>query len=83
MFSADWAFQGTEGIGLDGAIYNVDPQLARVEKLMRSQAARKALLADASKIGQTALVKSGTLADFDVFITDQTAPAPFLHTARR
>ncbi|MCX7869637.1 MAG: hypothetical protein N2322_06765, partial [Terrimicrobiaceae bacterium] len=81
IFAADWAFQGTEGIGEDGRIYNLDPQFARVERLMRERAERRCLLADCSKIGRTALVVSGSLRDFDVFITGKEAPSGFLRAA--
>lgn len=69
LFSADLAFQGADGIGLDGKIYNSDLRLARVDKLMRNVAKRSCLLADHTKIGLTALACSGTLADVDTFIT--------------
>ncbi|MGH8018339.1 MAG: DeoR/GlpR family DNA-binding transcription regulator [Opitutaceae bacterium] len=75
LFSADIAFQGAEGIGADGAIYNIDLRLARVDKLMRSVARRSCVLADRSKIGVTALARSGSLADTHYFITDKGAPA--------
>jgi DeoR family fructose operon transcriptional repressor len=83
LFSADWVFQGAEGIGNEGSIYNVDLQLGQVDRKMRTKAAKSCLLADRSKIGQTALVQTGTLCDFDVFITESTAPASFLKQARR
>jgi DeoR/GlpR family transcriptional regulator of sugar metabolism len=54
-----------------------------VDRKMRTKAAKSCLLADRSKIGQTALVQTGTLCDFDVFITESTAPASFLKQARR
>lgn len=75
LFSADLAFQGAEGIGADGAIYNIDLRLARVDKLMRSVAQRSCVLADSSKLGATALARSGSLADVDFFITDTGTPA--------
>lgn len=74
LFAADWAFQGADGIGLDGAIYNSDLRLARVDKLMRRVAAKSCVLADQTKIGTTALARSGTLAEVDLFITDAAAP---------
>lgn len=83
LFSADLAFQGAEGIGHDGAIYNIDLRLARVDKLMRRVAQKVCLLADHSKIGTTALARSGTLADVDWFVTDTGAnPAVLRHFAR-
>lgn len=83
LFAADWVFQGAEGIDENGSVYNTDLQLAQVDRKMRGKAALSCLLADKSKIGQTALVKNGTLADFDIFITERTAPAAFLRTARK
>lgn len=78
LFSADFAFQGADGIGDDGAVYNSDLRLARVDKLMRRVARRSCLLADHTKIGTTALARNGTLADVDIFITDTGAPAAVL-----
>jgi DeoR/GlpR family transcriptional regulator of sugar metabolism len=78
LFAADIAFQGADAIGADGAIYNSDLQLAKVDKLMRSVASRCCVLADHSKIGRTALARNGSLADVDVFITDKAAPADAL-----
>jgi len=83
LFSADWVFQGAEALGDDGSIYNVDLQLAQVDKLMRKKATKSCLLADSSKMGNTALAKTGTLSDFDVFITNQSAPAAYLAKARK
>jgi len=78
LFSVDLAFQGADAIGADGAIYNSDLRLARVDRLMRRVARRCCILADATKLGQTALGRSGSLADVDVFITDRAAPTALL-----
>jgi DeoR/GlpR family transcriptional regulator of sugar metabolism len=78
LFAVDLAFQGADGIGLDGAIYNTDLRLARVDKIMRRVAHRSCVLADHTKIGTTALARSGTLADVDIFITTTSAPATTL-----
>jgi len=83
LFAADWVFQGAESIGLDGSVYNVDLQLGQVDRKMRSRAGRSCLLADSSKIGGCAQVRTGSLADFDWFITDSGASEMFLETARR
>jgi DeoR/GlpR family transcriptional regulator of sugar metabolism len=83
LFSADWVFQGAEALGDDGSIYNVDLQLAQVDKLMRKKATKSCLLADSSKMGNTALAKTGTLSDFDVFITNQSATSAYLAKARK
>ncbi|MBS0478558.1 MAG: DeoR/GlpR transcriptional regulator, partial [Proteobacteria bacterium] len=74
----DWAFQGADGIGDDGTIYNTDLRLARVDKLMRRIAQKFCLLADHTKLGTTALARSGSVAEADIFITDNAAPAAAL-----
>ncbi|MCX6959983.1 MAG: DeoR/GlpR family DNA-binding transcription regulator [Verrucomicrobia bacterium] len=83
LLSADWAFQGAEAIGSDGSIYNVDLQLAQVDRKMRTKATCSCLLADSTKLGQTALVKNGNLKDFDIFITDQGISGEHLLLARK
>lgn len=83
LFSADWAFQGAEAVGDDGSVYNVDLQLAQVDRKMRSKASRSCLLVDSSKFGRTALVRNGTIADFDVVITDRSIPAGFRRLASK
>ena len=83
LFAADWVFQGAEALSADGGVYNVDLQLAQVDRMMRRKAKRSCLLADSSKIGHTALAHTGTLAEFDVFITDAEAPKNYLRLARK
>ena len=45
---------------------------------MRQIAQRSCILCDHTKVGRTALARSGTLADVDIFITDAAAPAGLL-----
>ncbi len=71
LFAADLVFQGADGIGLDGRIYNTDLRLARVDKHMRCVAQHCYLLVDSTKIGKTALACSGSLSDVDMLITDE------------
>ena len=78
LFSADVLFQGTDGLGFDGKLYNADLRLARVEQHMRRIARRSVVLADHTKIGRTALACSGSLAEVDFLITSQDAPADAL-----
>lgn len=78
LLAADIAFQGADGIGLDGSIYNSDLRLAKVDRLMRQRAERCCILADHTKIGTTALARNGSLAEVDVFITTAGAPAAAL-----
>lgn len=83
LFSADIVFQGADGLGLDGKIYNTDLRLARVDKLMRKVATRSCILADHTKIGHTALACSGTFEEVDIFITTTAAPVSALNRYRR
>lgn len=78
LFGADLAFQGADAISAEGAIYNSDLRLARVDRLMRRVAQKCCLLCDHSKIGPTTLACNGSMADVDIFITDKGAPAAAL-----
>jgi len=70
IFAGDITFQGAAGVGLDGELYAPDMSIARVNQKMRSRSDRKYVLADSSKIGKTALVRHGSLSEFDAFYTD-------------
>jgi len=83
LFTVDFAFQGAEGIGLDGAVYTSDLRLARVDRIMRRVARKSCLLADHTKIGSTAFARNGFLADLDYFITDSHASATALNRFSR
>lgn len=80
LFAADWVFQGAESIGLDGSIYNVDLHLGQVDRKMRTKATQSCLLADSSKVGSSALVRTGSIGDFDYFITDKEISKDFQQT---
>lgn len=70
MFAVDIAFQGADGIGLDGRVYVGDPRVAEVDRKIHMRSAKTYLLADHSKIGQTALIQFTTLRDITGLITD-------------
>ncbi len=70
MFSADLAFQGADGIDLDGWIYNENVASARVGRKMREKAKQAYILTDSTKIGKTALMRFGNLKDGAGLITD-------------
>jgi DeoR/GlpR family transcriptional regulator of sugar metabolism len=78
MFAADWAFQGADGIDLDGAMYTADLQIAKVDQKIRQRAGRTAILADGSKIGRTALTRHGYLQQCFALYTD-----PSIHPDHR
>lgn len=71
MFAVDIAFQGADGIALDGTLYTADLRVARVDEKIRMRAARTYILADSSKIGRTALACHGTLQEMAGWITDK------------
>ncbi len=70
MFTADIAFQGADGIGLDGTLYTEDMRLVKVDERIRKRAAKNYVLADSSKIGKTALAANGKVNEVDALITD-------------
>jgi len=70
MFTADIAFEGSDGIGLDGTLYNSDLDYSNMHQKIRQRAERFYILADSSKIGKTQLVRTGSLKTVDGLITD-------------
>jgi DeoR/GlpR family transcriptional regulator of sugar metabolism len=71
MFKVNIAFQGADGVGLDGEIYNLDPRIANVDRKMRQRADKTYLLVDSSKIEKTEFAVNGHVSEADGFITDQ------------
>ncbi len=70
MFAVDIAFQGADGIGLDGTIYTEDMRIVRVDQKIRQRAAKSYILSDSSKIGKTALATNGYVYQANALITD-------------
>lgn len=70
MFAADIAFQGADGIGVDGTLYTEDMRIVKVDQKIRKRAAKNYILADSSKIGKTALATNGIINEVDALITD-------------
>jgi len=68
----DAAFMGTIGL-TEAEITTTDPAEAYTKDLVMQRARQAILLADSSKIGKASFVKSGTLEDLDVLITDSRA----------
>jgi DeoR/GlpR family transcriptional regulator of sugar metabolism len=83
MLQADLAFTGTDGVDLDGNLYTADLRVARVDQLIRSRAAKTYVLADSSKIDQTALVRHGRLGEVEALITDDGVARASLAKLRR
>jgi DeoR family transcriptional regulator, fructose operon transcriptional repressor len=70
MFMVDIAFQGADGIGLNGELFNSDIRIARVDKKMRKRAEKTIILSDSSKIGKVDFASNGSLSEVDALITD-------------
>ncbi len=70
LFMADIVFQGADGIGLNGEMYNTDMQIASVDKKMRKRAQKTYILCDSSKIGKTDLALNGSLSEVNGMVTD-------------
>ncbi len=70
MFMVDIAFQGADGIGLDGEMYNADMRIANVDRKMRQRARNSYILSDSTKIGRIAFASNGSLSEVDALITD-------------
>ena len=72
MFAVDIAFQGADGIGVDGTLYTDDMRIVRVDQKIRKRAAKSYILTDSSKIGKTALATNGYVYQVNALITDNT-----------
>jgi DeoR/GlpR family transcriptional regulator of sugar metabolism len=83
MFAADWAFQGADGIDLDGAMYTADLQIAKVDQKIRQRAGRTVILADGSKIGRTALTRHGYIQQCEALYTDASIDPTHLAALRQ
>ena len=70
MVAADIAFQGADGIGLNGELFNADMRIAKVDQKIRRRAKKTYILSDSSKIGQTGLASNGMLSEAEALITD-------------
>jgi len=70
---ADVAFIGADGIDARGAVYNRSPEVARMLTKMAAAAGGVYVVADHSKLGQTALWRFGQLKDWTGLVTDAEA----------
>jgi DeoR/GlpR family transcriptional regulator of sugar metabolism len=70
MFAADMAFQGADGIGLNGELFNADMRIAVVDQKMRRRASKTFILCDSSKIGKTDIASNGLLSEVEALFTD-------------
>jgi DeoR family glycerol-3-phosphate regulon repressor len=76
QFKVDVGIIGTSSIELDGTLRDFDPREVRVAQSIVKHSREVWLVADGSKIGRSALVRMGHVADIDVFFTDVAPPPP-------
>lgn len=70
MFAVNIAFQGADGVTLDGAMYANDMRTGRVDQKIRDRAEQTYLLADHSKIGKMGFMQYGFVQQNNALITD-------------
>jgi DeoR family fructose operon transcriptional repressor len=80
---ADVAFLGADGIDRHGGVYQEAPEVARMLTKMAASAGRVYVVADASKLGKTALWRFGRLQDWAALITDAAADRSVLASLRK
>lgn len=78
LMTADVAFIGTNALTVDHGLSSADPQEAAVKAAMMTNARKVVVLCDATKLGTDYLVSFAGLADIDVLIIDDAAPASLL-----
>jgi DeoR/GlpR family transcriptional regulator of sugar metabolism len=70
----DTVVLGCCGISADGHVMAHDLGDAAVKQALFAAGARRILVAEAAKFGRSALAVAGTLAAFDILVTDSSAP---------
>jgi DeoR family transcriptional regulator of aga operon len=73
-YHIDVSFVGVDAVDAAAGCTNYDPIGARVNATMSQRSRSTVVLADATKIGRTALAGVCSMADVDVLITDRRAP---------
>lgn len=66
----DVAFVGTNGVSVDHGLSTPDPEEAATKQALVAAAHRVVALADASKVGEEAMVRFAELGDVDSLVTD-------------
>ncbi len=82
LFTVDYAFQGADGIDLDGYVCSDSVESARISRRMRQKAKHAYTLTDSSKIGQGALIRYGNLKEGRALITDDQIQPQHLKALR-
>ncbi|WP_430592201.1 DeoR/GlpR family DNA-binding transcription regulator [Humidisolicoccus flavus] len=79
----DWAMIGVDGLHPRFGATTVDEAEAEVNRLLAEAARNVAIVADFSKMNQSAFGRICTMADLDVIVTDQEPPAEIREEARK
>lgn len=74
-FKVDYAVIGTSALDRDGDLLDFDSQEVRVSRAIIGRARKSFLVADHSKLGRSAPVMIGSLADIHTLFTDRRLPA--------
>ncbi len=82
QFKVDFAVIGASAIDEDGSLLDFDYREVRVSQAILGQARKKILAADATKFERRAPVQIATLADIDVFVTDETPPKRLVQSCK-
>jgi DeoR/GlpR family transcriptional regulator of sugar metabolism len=80
---ADVAFIGTRAVDRQGSVYQDSPEVARMLTKMAASAGRVFVVADGSKLDQTALWRVGRLQAWAGLITDAAADRSVLASLKR
>jgi len=83
MFMVDSVFQGADGIGLTGELFNSDIRIAQVDAKMRQRAKKTYILCDSSKIGKLEFASNGSLREANALITDNALSEDILKSLRK
>ena len=75
QFKVDFAVIGASAIDPDGDLLDFDVAEVRVSRVILKQARRAFLVCDHSKLGRSAPALLGSLAEVEVWFTDQPLPA--------
>ncbi len=74
QFKVDYAVIGASALDRDGDLLDFDVTEVRVSRAIIRQARKVFLVTDASKLGRSAPVRLGSLADIDIVFTDVPLP---------
>ncbi|TGV06766.1 DeoR/GlpR transcriptional regulator [Alcaligenaceae bacterium 429] len=76
-FKADFGVSGVGGFDLEGALLDFDMAESDCHKALRGNCRTRILVLDHSKFGRLAAVRSGSIDDIDVLVTDLPLPAGY------